>query len=405
MRTESDNELNLNNLFRPEVLANPYPFYHELRSRDPVHWDRSRNAWVLTRYEDVNLVPSDSRFSSAVLGEDTSWIPKNQRAELGAAFLGMRKDLIFSDPPDHTHLRALFGRLLSGRINEELRQRVEQIAHQLLDGVRAHGGMDVIGDFARELPFLVMAEIMGIPREDLVRLRSWSDAHGQFVTLRWDQFFDAVQAFGQVKEYFRGLAGRRRASPGSDLISALVVTDMGNGAFSSEDVLANCAFVLTAAHLNTTNLIGNGLLALLRHPEQLRLLQEQPALLASAVEEMLRYDSPVQMIKRVTREDVVIGGKQIAKGQAIILVLGAANHDPERFDKPERLNLARQNNRHLAFAPGIHYCLGAALGRLEGQVAIATLFERFPALSLCDTPLDWHRNMVIRGLKALPIVF
>ena len=405
MADTPDMSLSLNNLFRPEILANPYQFYRELRSRDPIHWDRSRNSWVLTRYEDVNAVTSDQRFSSSVLADSTSWIPERQRRDLAAAFLAMRKDLIFSDPPDHTGLRALFGRVFSGRVNEELRRRVEQIAHGLLDAVQTQGCMDVIKDFARPLPFLVIAEIMGIPPDDLDWLRSWSDAHGQFVTLRGDQFLPAVRAFGQVKDYFRSLAVSRRARPGNDLISALVTDTSCNDDVCSEEVLANCTFVLTAAHLNTTNLIGNGLLALIRHPEQLQVLKEKPGLMAGAVEELLRYDSPVQMIKRVAGEDVGIRGKQIAKGQMLFLLLGAANHDPARFVEPEKLDLARQDNRHLAFAPGIHYCLGAALGRLEGQIALATLLERFPALRLASTRLDWHRNMVIRGLKALPVVF
>jgi cytochrome P450 len=396
---------NLSSLFRPDILANPYPFYAELRSQDPVHWDRSRNAWVLTRYEDVASVPSDPRFVSELWAQDTSWIPDSQRADLGPAFLSMRKELIFSDPPDHTPMRTLFGRVLSGRINEDLRRRVEHIAHGLLDAVQPRGGMDAIADFACPLPFLVMADLMGIPPEDRVRLRDWSEAHGQLITMRWDKLLPALHGFRRVREYFRNLAAERRDHPGPDLISALLVAKDRNDALPHEDVLANMAFILMAAHMNTTNLIGNGLLALLRHPEERRALQERPALLTSAVEELLRFESPVQMITRQAKENLTLGGMTIAKGQVVFLLLGAANRDPARFADPDRLDLARPDNRHLAFAPGLHYCLGAALGRLEGQVAFATLLQRFPALRLSDTPLDWHRNLLIRGVKALPLIF
>jgi cytochrome P450 len=225
------------------------------------------------------------------------------------------------------------------------------------------------------------------------------------MTMRWDQLPAAITGFRRVKEYFHNLATERRANPGEDLISALATAESGSDAINHDDVLANLAFVLGAAHVNTTNLIGNGLLALLSHPDQLRILKEQPALLASAVEELLRYDSPVQIIARLSRADIGIGGKRIVKGQLAFFMLGAANHDPERFAEPERLDLARPDNRHVAFAPGLHYCLGAALGRLEGQVALATLLRRFPLLRLVNTRLQWHRNLVIRGLKALPIEF
>jgi cytochrome P450 len=265
--------------------------------------------------------------------------------------------------------------------------------------------MDAIEDFACQLPFFVMADLMGIPAEDQDQLRKWSDAHGQLITMRWDQLLPALQGFRQVKEYFRGLVEQRRARPGTDLISALIASEIRNDTPSAEDVLANMAFILMAAHMNTTNLIGNGLLALLRHAEQRRAFQERPGLVASAIEEILRYDSPVQMITRQAREDLEIGGKKIAKDQVVFLLLGAANRDPARFAEPDQLNLARTDNRHLAFAPGTHYCLGAALGRLEGQVALATLFQRFPNVRLAVAPMDWHRNLLIRGLKALSVEF
>jgi cytochrome P450 len=405
MAAASQSALDLSHLFRPEVLANPYPFYAGLRSRDPVHWDRSRKAWALTRYDDVVALASDPRMSSEVWAKDTSWIPEKQRADLGPVFLDVRKVGMFCDPPEHTSLRPLFGRVLSGRINEKLRRRIGQIANGLLDAVEERGAMDVIRDFAVPLPFLVITEILGIPPEDLGQVRKWSDMQGHLFTQRLDQLPEALDGFRQVKEYFGRLALQRRASPGKDLISALVAAENRSDAPCSKDALASCALLLTAAHINTANLICNGLRALLRYTEQLRILREQPALLMNAVEELLRYDSPAQVIKRLAREDVDIGGKTISRGQAVLLLLGAANRDPERFAEPDRLDLRRPDNRHLAFAPGPHYCLGAALGRLEGQVAFATLLQRFPTLRLADASLQWQRNLVIRGLKALPVEF
>jgi cytochrome P450 len=298
---------------------------------------------------------------------------------------------------DHTQMRSLFGRVLSGRINEESRLRAKQLAHSLLDAVAPRGGIVAIEEFGCLLPFLVMADMMGIPPDDRAQLRKWSDAHGQLITMRWDQLLPALRGFRQVKEYFGNLTAQRRARPGKDLISALISAESRDDAKPAEDVLANMAFILMAAHMNTTNLIGNGLLALLRHPEQQHAFQDQPGLLASAVEELLRFDSPAQMITRQACEDVTIGGKMIAKGQVVFRLLGAANHDPERFDYPDQLNLARPDNRHLALAPGAHYCLGAALGRLEGQVALAALLGRFPRIRLADAPLNWYRHLLIRG--------
>jgi cytochrome P450 len=317
----------------------------------------------------------------------------------------MRRELIFLDPPNHTRVRTTVGRLLATRANDQLRRRMVQIANNLLDAAPARGGMDIIGDFACRFPFLVVADLMGIPLGDCDRLREWSDAHGQAMTLRSDQLPTAIEGFRRVKEYFRKVVHERRMRPGDDFISALLAADGGKDAECSEDVLANLAFVLGAAHVNTTNLIGNGLLALLCHPEQLQILRAKPSLLTTAVEELLRYDSPVQAIARLACADIDVCGKRIAKGQLAFFFLGAANHDPERFVEPDQLDVARSDNRHVAFAPGLHHCLGATLARLEGQVAFEALLSRFPRLRLTDHPLEWHPNLVIRGLKALPVTF
>jgi cytochrome P450 len=400
-----DAGLSLNNLFRLEVLANPYPFYRELRCREPVHWDRYRNAWVLTRYADVVSVLNDARFTAARWGADADWLPENDRATLGPAYLALVKEMVFTDPPDHTRARGLVGRALAGWVGAAMRPRVEQLAHGLLDAVGHLSGMDAIRDLAYTLPFLVMAEILGIPLEDRDEVRKWSDAHAKLISLRWDELHAGVQGFHHLLEYFRDAVARRRASPGKDLIRALIAAENLDDAPGSEELLANCALVLTAGHETTTNLIGNGVLALLRHPDQLRALKEEPGLMMSAIEELLRYDSPVQITSRVARQDLEVAGKDILKGQMVFLLLGAANHDAGQFAEPDRLDLARRDNRHLAFSHGIHSCLGAGLARLEGQVALSTILQRFPTLQLERQAMDWHRNPTIRSLKSLPVVF
>jgi cytochrome P450 len=396
--------LSLNNLFLPEFRADPYRFYHRLRSRDPVRWDPQQKLWVLTRYADVAGVLTDARFSSERWARDPVWLPQQERAHLGRAYLALQKELLFSDPPGHARLRARVGRAFAGFLGDGLRAHIQRLAHGLLDAVHPQGGMDAIPEFAYPLPFLVMTDILGIPPEHRAQVRKWSDAHGRLASLRWDWLREGLRGFQQLLEYFRALVIERRARPAGDLISVLAASECPEDGPGGDALLANCALLLTTAHETTTNLIGNALLNLLRHPDQLQRLKEEPDLVPSAVEELLRYDSPKQGTSRFAREDLELAGKRIARGQTVFLLLGAANRDPEQFPEPDQLDLARHDNRHLAFARGIHYCLGAELARLECQVALSAILEHFPGLRLAEVALDWHPNHIIRGLKSLWVI-
>jgi cytochrome P450 len=301
-------------------------------------------------------------------------------------------------------MRGLVGRALAGWVGAAMRPRVERLVHGLLDAVGDRGGMDVVADLAYPLPFLVMADILGIPPEDRGRLRVWSDAHAKLISLRGDELLTGLEGFHHLRAYFRAAAAARRESPGDDLISALVVAEGCGDAPCSEELLSNLALVLTAGHETTTNLIANGLLALLAHPEQWQALRDDPSLTAVAVEELLRYESPVQMTSRVAREDLDIAGRAVERGQTVVLMLGAANRDPEEFANPDGLDVTRRDNRHVAFSSGGHHCLGAALGRLEGQVAFGVVLRRLPGVRLELRRLEWHRNPSIRSLKSLPVL-
>jgi cytochrome P450 len=396
-------------LFGSEMLANPYPVYHQLHVTDPVHWEEPLRAWILTRYADVLAALRDPRLSAQRVA---AFAERKQlgRAELTPIFQAYSQMMLYTDAPDHTRLRGLVNKAFTPRRVEGLRPHIQAIVDQLLDAVQAAGQLDVIQDLAYPLPTIVIAELLGLPPEDRDRLKQWSDAGAAFlgnVAPTPEQTQQALQSHFELSAYFRSAATHRRAHPRNDLLSALITAEEQEAMLSETELVANCGLLLAAGHETTTNLIGNGLLALLRHPEQRLLLQEDPALITSAVEELLRYDSPVQLVTRMAREDLTLAGQRIRQGQFIILVLGAANRDPAQFSQPDQLDLRRpeKEQRHLAFGHGPHYCLGAPLARLEGQIAIGTLLQRLPTLRLTTEVVEWRENFTFRGLKALPIVF
>jgi len=387
----------------PEFHANPYPFYRRLREADPVHHS-ALGIWVLTRYDDVVMVLRDPRFG------------REGMAELLEARLGVparpanARDMLFRDPPDHTRLRALVSRAFTPRVVEAMRPHIQEIVDGLLDRLEGARGMDVIEDLAYPLPVTVICEMLGVPTADQAVFKRWSadiarslDAAilpaGSEVTTRGQEAGDAL------REYFRSLIAVRRKQPRSDLLSALIAAEEQGDKLSEPELLATCSLLLIAGHETTVNLIGNGLFALLRHPDQLRALADDRALIQTGVEELLRFDGPVQRTGRMTMADVEIGGRQIPKGSIVAAVIGAANRDPAHFPDPDRLDVARQENRHIAFGFGIHFCLGAPLARIEGQVAIGTLLRRMPALKLVSDTPEWRESSVLRGLKALPVTF
>jgi cytochrome P450 len=386
----------------PEFVANPYPTYHRLRQEDPVHLS-PLGFWVLTRYDDVVTALRDPRFAKEAIAAFVA-------ARFGVAISGIGLSMLDRDPPDHTRLRGLVSKAFTPRVVETLRPHVQKIVDGLLDRVQAAGSMDLIDDFAYPLPVIVICEMLGVPVEDRDRFRQWGldIARGlDAIMLPPDSEVTQRSAVSRtaLTEYFRGLIATRRAAPRADMLSGLIAAEEAGDKLSEEELLATCILLLVAGHETTVNLIGNGTLALLRHPDQLRTLRENPGLIGTAVEELLRYDGPVQRTARIPSEDVVIGGRTIPKGDMVMPFIGAADRDPSQFPDPDRLDITRQENRHVAFGLGIHFCLGAPLARLEGQIAINTLVQRLPKLALATGTPPYRQSLTLRGLSTLPVSF
>jgi len=396
-------------LVDPATIADPYPVYHRLREKDPVHWDDELQTWVLTRYEDVHAALHDPRLSSsrvATLRNVES--PELSEATRQALKATLSMWMLLLDPPNHTRLRNLANRAFTPHVVENLRSHIEDIVRELLDRAAPAGRMDVVRDFAYPLPAIVIAEMLGVRRGDRDLIKRWSDA---LATLLGSGVCDpsigenAAQSILEFRSYLSDLVDDRRRRPQEDLLTAAIKAEDQGSLLSHDELLANCVLLLAAGHETTTNLIGNGTLALLRHPEQLQRLRADSGLIKTAVEELLRFDSPVQATSRLVMEDFEFAGRVLRKGQGVLLLLGAANHDPANFPDPDSLDLGRQHNHHGAFAFGPHYCLGAPLARLEAQIAMPTLFATFPDLHLATSGLEWHQNFILRGLKALPVSF
>ena len=401
----SDPSLSLYRLLDPAVLADPYPLYARLREEDPVHWDPFLHSWVVTRYADVLTVLQ--RFSA-----DRTPSPEQLRA-LGLTAIEpiaavMVKQMLFLDAPDHTRLRKLCSTAFTPRRVELLEQRIEAIAAELLDQVVARGSMDVIGEFAAPFPAIVTAHLLGVPASDHVQLKAWSADFAEML----GNFQHNPERVGQVLKsvadmtaYFRSAIREENRKLEDGLIRSLVEAEVDGTRHSEEEVIANIIVTMVGGQETTTNLIGNGLLTLLRQPARLAELRDRPEISATAIEELLRYESPSQHTGRICPIDMVIGGKAIHKGSAMMAVMAAGNRDSERFPDPDRLDLERQDNRHLAFGWAAHFCFGAPLARMEGRIAFKALLGRLPDLALGDGPLLWRENLGLRGLKSLPVTF
>ncbi|HLW00798.1 MAG TPA: cytochrome P450 [Ktedonobacterales bacterium] len=397
--------LSLYHLLDPEVLANPYPLFRQLREEDPVHWDPFLHAWVVTRYTDVitvfqrflaNRTPTPEQLETMGLGA------LRPLAQL------MVRQMLFLDPPMHGRVRGLASKAFTPRRVEVLRGHIQEITMRLLDAVQQQAHMDVIADLGRPLPAIVTAELLGLPTSDWQQLTAWSTDFAQVLgnfQHNPDRIPQILRTVDEMTTYFHTAVQKARTEPGEGLISAMVEAEQDGDRLSDEEIVANVIITMVGGQETTTNLIGNGILTLLRHPDQLERLAADYILVPSAVEELLRYESPSQHTARLAPEDVELGGKQIRKRDAVIAVMAAANRDPERFPDPDRLDLARQDNRHLAFAWASHFCFGAPLARIEGQVAFEAMLRRMPNLRLAPEPLAWRDNLGLRGLKALPVTF
>ena len=398
-----DPRLSLYHLLDPAVLADPYPLYQQLRSADPVHWDPFLHAWVVTRYADVVTVLL--RFSA-------NRTPTPQQLEaIGLASLSpvaqvMVRQMLFLDAPAHTRIRSLSAQAFTPRRVAVLAEHIRDIAERLLDAVGPAGRMELIGDFAAPLPAIVTAEMLGLPTADHEKLKVWSadfaEVLGNFQH-NPERAARTLQATEAMTSYFREAIREQRAHPRDGLVSDLLAAEVAGDRLTEDEVIANSIITMVGGQETTTNLIGNGLLTLLRNPEQLARLRAEPSLMPAAVEELLRYESPSQHTARLAPDDVELGGRAIKKRQAVIAVMGAANRDPERFPEPDRLDLGRQDNRHLAFGWGAHFCFGAPLARIEGQIAFEALLRRFSRLVADPAPVVWRQNLGLRGLEALPL--
>jgi len=380
----------------PTFRVDPYPVLAHMRAREPVHYDRAIGRWVLTRSDDVERLLRD---------RSTSVDPRNANEgtymRIFARFTEF--SLLFLDPPAHTRLRSLVSKAFTARAVERLAPRIRQIVDELLDAVAGHDRFDLIAAFAEPLPVIVIAEMLGIDPARRQDFKRWSDgqAMGLNPLLTEAQRAVATQLGAELEAYLRAALAERRAHPRDDLISALLAVEEAGDQLTDREIVTMCSLLLAAGNITTTDLIGNGVWVLLRHPEQLQRLRDDPAMITNAVEEILRFESPVVQTARIPMTSVAFGGCPVQRGDSVLALLAAANRDPARHPEPDRFDITRPDVHHHSFGGGVHYCLGAPLARLEAQLAIPALFQRFPRLRLADEPPEWRPFPGFRGLTRL----
>lgn len=394
----------------PEMLANPYPHYHRLRATKPVAWFDAIKGWVLTRHDNVSAVLRDNRFSSKRFAGGLERESLRGNSAVAEMFQSRTNAMLSCDAPRHTRLRSLVSKAFTPRAVEAMRPSIAELVDGLINDAQARGPIDIMRDIAGPLPVAVIAVMLGIPPEDRGRFKHWSDdiaaAANVVQGLSDETLVRAAVAYQELTEYFRALVGRLRSGQGEGVLAAMAAAEEQGDKLNEAELYANAVLLLNAGHETTTNLIGNGTLALLQNPDQWKRLLENPELVEDAVEELLRYDSPVQFTSRSALEDVDLGGNHIAAGQVVMVMLGAANRDPEAFPDPDRLDVTRPEARHhVAFGQGPHYCLGAPLARLEGEEVFKALLRRFPGLRLEGETPSYRSNFNLRGLVSLPVAF
>lgn len=388
-----------------DFLNNPYKYYANLRENAPVFWSEKGHYWIVSKYDDVEACLKDLRFGKHV--EDWKDAPFIRR--LMYKFSQPQSTMLNRNPPDHTRLRGLVNKAFTPKMVEQLYPHIQQIAGNLIDKVVDKGSMDIVSEFAFPLPVIVIAEMLGVPPEDREVFKGWSHTLTAILepTTDWAKVIRALNAKQKLTNFLIPLIEERRKNPQNDLISSLVQAEEAGNSLSKDELLANIILVLIAGHETTVNLISNSVMALLTHPDQLEKLKNEPTLMANAVEEFLRYQSPVQLVRRITTEDIEFKGHQLEKGQLVYLLTGSANHDPEHFPNPEQLDITRANIKHLAYGFGIHHCLGSSLASAEGRLALTALFHRLPNMKLAIKPeeIRWKRPFSLRGPVTLPITF
>ena len=400
------------NIVSAEFKADPFPLFARLRASDPVYRTTLPDktvVWLLTRYEDVSALLRDERFTK----NRRSALTEEQRRKLSwtpPMFRPLERNMLDLDPPDHTRLRSLVHKAFTPGLVEQIRSRTQSVADELLERALSVGEMDLIRDFALPLPMTIITEILGVPAKDHDKFHSWSQAvvslSSPNPTLR--VMLRVIPGVWKFIRYLRQFFKLRRRDPQDDLVSALIKAEEAGDKLNEDELLAMVFLLLIAGHETTVNLIGNGTLALIENPNEMRRLQSEPSLIKPAVEELLRYTSPLfTTTERYAREDAKIHGVTIPRGEMTLGVIGSANRDETVFDNPNVLQITRDPNRHLSFGQGIHFCLGAPLARMEGQIAFTTLLRRLPNLRL-KTPshsLRWRPSIFLRGLAALPVKF
>lgn len=394
-------------LMTRQFQVDPYPTYARLRDEAPAYFSEAWGGWLLTRYQDVQSGFKDPRLSSNRAGAFGAMLPAALKEQMAPMVRSLSSWALLIDPPDHTRIRSLVNKAFTPRLVEYLRPLIQEQVNLLLDKAEATGKMDMVQDVANLLPVAVIGDMLGIPREDGLKLRVWANAFATFFgTTKYTVDVLNMMRTGivEMEEYFRGVVAQRRKSStvGNDLLSTMMAAEDQGRFLSEQEVLATCSLVLFAGHETTTHLLANGLYLLLRNPEQREVMLGSAQQLEAAVEEVLRYESPIQRLSRVITEDFELHGQTLRKGQKAFLMIGAANRDSRQFPEGDRLDLRRQENRHIAFGFGLHYCLGAALGRLEGQIALSTLLRRFPKMKLLEEP-ERLENVAFRGFKSLHV--
>jgi hypothetical protein len=391
----------------PRLRTDPYSIYRELREEAPVYWQPGMQTWVLTRYEDnLAALRDHASFSSERTRAKNVLVQQLESYRLSSGPLGTTPTMLSIDPPAHTRMRSLANKAFTPRVVERSRPHIAEIANELLDALPEPGSLDVVADLAVPLPMIVIAEVLGVPLSDRERFKAWSSdiAASLGGPFQPQEVLDrARDSSNAIAGYFRALVASRRGEPRDDLISALIAAEEQGELLSEDELIATCILLLLAGNETTTHLIGNGMLALLRNPDERRRLQADPSLIETAVDEMLRYEGSVQMTSRIVDHDVEFRGRRFEAGQVVLLLLGAANRDPAQFPDPERFDAGRRPNRHLAFGQGIHYCLGAPLALAEAQIAFQTLLRRLPEPEAAFDEPEWGSSFVLRGLKRLPV--
>jgi len=398
----------LSDIVDDEIRKDPYSLYASIRDNDPVHWDEKSGTWALMGYEDVASTFGDERLSKAIgLKKRFDNLPESVQLVAIPAFEFLWNTPIYSDPPQHTRLRGLAQRAFTPKAVNIMRDSIQKTVDELFDAVADKAEIDIIHDLAFPLPAIVICDMIGLPLDAQEDFKRWSDdIAGMITAVNYtpERMESAGNSAKEVSQFISDLSHERRLNPQDDLLSALISIEEQGDRLSHTEMVANTIALLIGGHETTTNLLGNGTLALLQHPEQLEKLKNNPELLLPAVEEMLRYDSPVQMVYRSLTEDMQIGDKQLHEGDIVNLVIGAANRDPDEFEQPDNFDISRMKGKHIAFGLGIHFCIGAALARLEGQIFFSTLLRRYPDLKLITDDVEWHNFVNFRSLRSLTVL-